>query len=214
MAGISAAGMAVRADAAPEPGPCRTLALQVPGAAQPLVLELDRGRDFYIVAARPVGALLIEQLAATGTAAVVAPGGGLIGNLEVWENLALPLAWRGAPPRAALEASARAVLGELGFAGPRFSALCSAMPESLSPFEAKAVAFARAMLLEPEIMVFDRLFEALGGDERARAARLLPLFQRRFPFRTAVLIEAETDALPAVRSGRAYDLRGQPRELP
>jgi predicted ABC-type transport system involved in lysophospholipase L1 biosynthesis ATPase subunit len=213
MAGIGATGIAARAGSAAQAAPCRTLALQVPGA-DPLIIELDRGRAFSVVAREPVRALLVEQLASTGTAAVVAPGGGLIGNLRVWENLVLPLAWRGAPRDAGLQSAAREVLEEVGFGGARFSALCAAMPETLRPFEARVVAFARAMLLEPEILVFDRLCEALGADARASAARLLPLFQRRFPFRTAVLIETEPGALPAPGCGHTFDLRGLSRERP
>jgi hypothetical protein len=210
MAGMTAAGVPARGDEAPQAPPGRALEVEVSAAGDRVTLELDRGRCYHVLAAEAAREELVRHLVEASHVAVVAPGGGLIGNLAIWENLSLPVSWRARAPRPSLAAEASALFGEIGFDAQRFSVLCMEMPEALSAFEAKAVSFVRAMLLEPEILVYDRLFEGLGPVETARALRFHQLFSVRLPFRTSVFMESEASLPAALPAWRAYDLRGQP----
>jgi predicted ABC-type transport system involved in lysophospholipase L1 biosynthesis ATPase subunit len=171
-----------------------------------LGLELDRGLSYRIAVPDAAREAIVARLVETAGAAVVSPGGDLIGNLKVWENLALPVAWRGIRDRA-LEARAQGLLAELGFEGDRLSALCGAMPEALSPFELRAIAFTRAMLVAPEVIVFDRLFEGLARNDRERATRFERLFHLAFPFRTSVFVDSEPLMHARHAAGKDLDLR-------
>ncbi len=132
-------------------------------------LPLDRGRTYRLIGGEPGRLALIDQLSDTGVAALVPCEGGLIGNLKVWENLSLPLAWQARSGTGQVEARARTMLALLGVSGEQFTRLCRAFPEQLSRLECRMVAFVRAVLLEPEILVYDRLFEGLTRSQRAQA---------------------------------------------
>jgi predicted ABC-type transport system involved in lysophospholipase L1 biosynthesis ATPase subunit len=174
--------------------PARAVLVASGGAT--LELELDRGRCYRVLVPETERSAVIEQLSRGGLAAVVPADGGFIGNLKVWENIALPLAWAGKTDHAVIEKRVRAMLDALGVSGERFSAICRALPERLSSLELRFVAFARAMLIEPEIMVYDRLFEGLTQLQMEQAHMLDAVFRRQFPFRTSMYLESEAPPLP------------------
>lgn len=181
----------------------RVLTLQAGRATASL--ELGCGHAYRLLAEDEGRHALIEQLSNTGLAALVPCEGGLIGNLKVWENLALPLAWQGKDDPAEIEARARAILDLLGIGGERFTKLCRSLPERLSRLECRIVAFTRALLLDREIMVYDRLFEGLSRSQAAELLRLDKLFHARLPAGTSVYLESHHDFPFPVRS--EHDLR-------
>src|SRR3989338_7774043 len=85
--------------------------------------------------------------------------GGLISNLKAWENILLP-AWYHRKLDAAA-ADLRALMGKL--------------PDRLTALERRLVALVRALLPEPEILVYDLL---TSGLDAGAADRLLRLTQR------------------------------------
>jgi hypothetical protein len=44
------------------------------------------------------------------------------------------------------------------------------------------------MLVEPQLLVVDRLFEGLGYEEQQSASALLALFERRYPLRKLLYV--------------------------
>ena len=155
-------------------------------------ITLDRGRTYRLVVPdADRRQTIVNRLEASGTAAIVPASGRLIANLKVWENIVLPLAYRGATSIDELEACATALFAELGYPPDRIRALAGCLPDQISPMERRLAAFVRAMLAEPEVMVLDSVADGLTRGESARALALGALFLRRFPFRTVVHIEPE-----------------------
>lgn len=181
-------------------------AVTVSSGGRSVELSLDRGTTYRLLAPEAELAGIIEDLSRSGLAGVVPCEGGLIGNLKVWENIALPLAWQGKSEPAVVERRVRAMFAALGIAGEDFSALCRSLPERLSRLELRLVAFARGMLIEPEIMVYDRLFEGLSQAQMEQARTLDTVFRRQFPFRTSIYLESEPPPL-AVRIDAERNLR-------
>jgi len=169
-----------------------------------LQMRLNAGRRYRVIAGRPEQrAALLRQLRATAPLAVVAPRGGLIGNLKVWENLVLPVEYHAGALRAplrSLEARAERLFRALGVAQERFVELCGLLPERLTEFERRLAAFVRGMLAEPEIMVYDGLFDGLARNEAQKAARFDPLYLRHFPFRTAVYVDSHDPMMPGLEA--------------
>ncbi len=157
-----------------------------------LELVLDRGRVYRLIAS-PANRrqAIVAGLEASGLAAVVPASGRLIANLRVWENIVLPLAYRGAPPMRELEARAGALFEEFAYPGETGRLLASSLPDRLSLFERRLVAFVRAVLAEPEVLVLDAVAQGLARGEAARALAFSAVFLRHFPFRTAVHLEPE-----------------------
>jgi len=178
-----------------------------------LEMRLNAGRRYRVIAARPEQkAGFLRALREAAPLAVVAPRGGLIGNLKVWENLVLPVEYHreyggrapAAPPRLpplrVLEARAERLFRALGVAQQRFVELCGLLPERLTEFERRLAAFVRGVLAEPEVMVYDGLFDGLARNEAQKAARFDPLFLRHFPFRTAVYVDTHDPMMPGLEA--------------
>jgi predicted ABC-type transport system involved in lysophospholipase L1 biosynthesis ATPase subunit len=174
---------------------------------QRLEMVLNAGRRYRAIVPRPsLKAELLQKLREAAPLAVVAPRGGFVGNLRVWQNLVLPVLYRRRADMAQLEARAEELFRQLGVARERFAELCALLPERLSEFERRLVAFVRAMLTEPEIMVYDSLFYGLSRSEIDTAARFDTLYQLHFPFRTALFVDAEDATLPALRDYPVFHL--------
>lgn len=118
--------------------------------------------------------------------------GGLMSHLSVWKNLILPLEYRARDVgHAAEDASLLFVLcGEDRADLPR---LMDSYPDALSLYERRLVGFVRALLLEPEVLVLDDVFDGLAAAEKEKASRWMQVFRLCFPFRV-LLYHGQEDA--------------------
>lgn len=157
-----------------------------------LEITLDRGRTYRLVVPDAQRRrTIVNRLDASGLAAIVPASGRLIANLRVWENMVLPLAYRGGTATDELEARASALFAELGYSPAQVQSLASRLPDQIGTMERRLVAFVRAMLAEPEVLVLDSVADGLARSESARALALGSVYLRRFPFRTLVHVEPE-----------------------
>jgi len=103
---------------------------------------------------------------------VVPAHGGLISNLRAWENLLLP-AWyhRGLTAQEA-ERPLADIFEQIDPGGTGLKQRMGELPGQLSQYERRVVALARAMLLEPDILIYDCTFTGL---ERGAAQQLMRL---------------------------------------
>jgi predicted ABC-type transport system involved in lysophospholipase L1 biosynthesis ATPase subunit len=184
-----------------------TLVLDDGSGERRLDLDLDAGQRYRAIVPRPsLKAQLLRKLAEAAPVAIVAARGGLIGNLKVWENLVLPIAYRGEARLDELETRAEKLFHDLGVLRERFALLCGLLPERLSEFERRLAAFVRAMLAEPQIMVYDGLFDGLTRAEIEKATDFDRLFRQHFPLRTAIYVDAEDPMLPALSAYPTFHL--------
>lgn len=177
------------------------------GAAPDIALEMNRGFSYQIVVrTQEEKQHVLGQLARYPGAAVVAPDGGLIGNLKVWENLALPGDYHGVARGGELEREAVEIFCRCGLDRTTVPDLVHRLPGALSLFEKRLVAFVRAMLREPELMVYDSVFDGLAPGEADRVRGFNRLFRLYFPFRTSVYLGFDAQSEPDV--GRTFMLGG------
>ncbi len=135
---------------------------------------------------------VLEALAAQPDAAVVAANGGLISNLRVWENLILPVQYRNIQLGGKLEDNVVDLFEKCGVRDEQsFTKLMFKLPDQLSLYEKRLVSFVRAMLIMPELMVYDSLHEGLSRREMEKTARFDRIFRLYYPFRTSVLLNFE-----------------------
>jgi predicted ABC-type transport system involved in lysophospholipase L1 biosynthesis ATPase subunit len=184
-----------------------TLILQDGSSERRLDLDFDAGQRYRAIVSRPsLKAQLMRKLGEAAPLAIVGARGGLIGNLKVWENLVLPIAYRGEARLDELETRAEKLFHELGVLRERFAALCALLPDRLSEFERRLAAFVRAMLAAPQIMVYDGLFDGLTRAEIEKAASFDRLFRLHFPRGTAIYVDAEDPMLPALSAYPTFHL--------
>jgi ABC-type transporter Mla maintaining outer membrane lipid asymmetry ATPase subunit MlaF len=101
---------------------------------------------------------------------------GLLSNMTVFNNVALPLRYHRAPDEREVE---RVVMGlldslELGTLRDRF-------PATLRFGEAKLVALARALIMEPELVLIEEPDAGLDAESMARCRRVIGTIRERQP---------------------------------
>jgi len=131
---------------------------------------------------------LLEELLQLPESQIVDSVGGLIGNINVLENIALPVIYHGLAPVLAIERQATEVFADCGVDAGQAEALFRKRPGELAPFDKRLAGFVRGLMMRPEILVYNRFFEGLTQKEMARAATLNAVFRARHPQGTAVYL--------------------------
>ena len=188
----------------------RRVTLEITGAShgQRIELELNCGHVYHAIAGPTAfRQAVIERLVDTGLAAIVPADGGLIGNLKVWENLVLPAAYHGVAQNRELEERATRLFAEFGISGTSFEALCATLPDHLNRFERRLCAFVRAMLTEPQITVYDSLFDGLTREETGKVLAFDRSFHGRFPLGTSLHLTADLPTLPDLGAHCTFNLQ-------
>ena len=108
--------------------------------------------------------------------------GGLMSHLSVWKNLCLPLEYHARDVRHIAE-DAALLFALCGEDKTNLHRLMESYPDTLSPYEKRLVGFVRALLLEPEVLVLDDIFDGLSDREKEKAMQWEKVFHLRFPFR-------------------------------
>ena len=115
----------------------------------------------------------------------------MISNLTARENILLPVQYHATmSDQQALQKTA-SVLARFELGQKDVLHILQSMPSNLSVFEKRLVGFARVMLIEPEILVCDAVFEGLTDNEVAIINRFSEVFHLYFPFRTAIFLELD-----------------------
>lgn len=137
--------------------------------------------------AAPRFSLPLSELrkASAGNVAIAFEDGGLLQSLDAWRNTLLPVAYHAAHEVAAALRRARGILAALGRKPEDFIGRSGG---ELSLYERRLAGFVRAMLVEPELLVLDRLFEDLGHEESRGIAACIELFGRRYPLRRMLYV--------------------------
>ena len=151
--------------------------------------EIERGRGFvYVIeAATPGGleALLDDLLEVPGTQ--VAHGvGGMVSNINVLENIALPALYFGLARSREFDSRVMEAFGACGVDGAQAEALCRLQPGELNPFEKRLAGFVRALLMQPDVLVYHRFLEGLSQAEMEQAVALDEIYRGRYPHGTSV----------------------------
>jgi ABC-type molybdenum transport system ATPase subunit/photorepair protein PhrA len=79
--------------------------------------------------------------------------------------------------------------------GAQLRALDFARPAGLSPWQKRLAGFVRAMLMEPELIVFDSLFGGISRADASKVREFRRIFHLHFPFRQAVFVSYAEEPL-------------------
>ena len=113
-----------------------------------------------------------ERLALFRRIGVVPSDGGMISNLKAWENLLLPAWYHHGLMAQEAERPVAEIFEQLDPGEAGLKQRMGELPDRLSLYERRAVALARAMLMEPDILIYDFTF---AGLERDAAQQLMKL---------------------------------------
>lgn len=113
---------------------------------------------------------------------VLFQGAALLDSLSVFDNVALPLEERTKMPREEIGAKVLAMLEQLGLSGHE-----SKFPAQLSGGMKKRVGLARALMLQPEIMLFDEPTTGLDPEKSMEIYQLFARTQQQFGY-TSIIV--------------------------
>jgi ABC-type multidrug transport system ATPase subunit len=125
--------------------------------------------------------------------AIAFEDGGLLQSLDAWGNTLLPVSYHVPDEAASAERRARGILAALGRKPMEFAGQPGS---SLTLYERRLLGFVRAMLVEPRLLVLDRLFEDLGREEREGITACVDLFGTRYPLRRMLYVGFSEVNLP------------------
>jgi len=145
------------------------------------LLEPDTGQVLF--EGRPLTAMKRqERKALKSKFSYVFQGTALFDSMTVGENIALPLRERGSTPEAAIADRVRQKLEQLDLQG-----LDDKYPSQLSGGMQKRVALARALVTDPEIVLFDEPTTGLDPIRKNAVHSMISDYQKKFGF-TGVIV--------------------------
>ena len=127
-----------------------------------------------------------ERAALRARVGFVPAHGGLISNLNAWENIALPVGFHDPARLARVPAEVQELLAEIGGTDPD---LLAKLPEHLTQYEKRLVAYIRALLGKPDLLLVESPAAGLGPTKRKRVARFADAYHARCPGGTYVQLE-------------------------
>jgi ABC-type lipoprotein export system ATPase subunit len=156
-----------------------------------LDLKSELGARLVLLGLEVDGLGPAERAALRARVAFLPAGGGLLSNLNAWENIVLPLGFH--YPRR-LRGVAEQVNDLLKGLGADPHGLLAKLPERMSAYEKKLAGYVRILLENPELVLVEDLRGGLDAAERAGTAGFLPTYQARCPGGTFVLLEGSPEA--------------------
>jgi ABC-type lipoprotein export system ATPase subunit len=164
-------------------GACAGISLSPGSSCQVIVASGTRKRE------------LLGDLLGQVKGGVVGPDGGLISNLPLRENISLAAEFHKVGSDADREARLAELTGHFGEDGAGLRALDRVRPVSLSLLQKRLAGFLRTMLMEPELIVFDSLFEGVSRANAAKLRECKRIFHLYFPFRHVVFVNFADEPL-------------------
>ena len=175
------------------------------GVPKRIALTLSQGFTYRaVVRSASQQQNIVARFAESELAAVVSPQGGFVGNIKVWENLVLPASYHGHQDIEQLDSRAGSIFRRLKGSRRSGAEFCAQFPVGLSDIELRFAGFVRAMLVEPEIMVYDSLFKGLTRSEVEQVLEFDRVFHLFFPFRTSIWVDLELPMLPEIEARETF----------
>jgi len=163
--------------------------------------RLDSGKIFIF--GKEVSFFSYSELnAARKKMGIVLNNGGLISNLKVWENIMLPLSYHSSLSHHDMDEKMISILGKIGYDDD-----IAVLPGPLPAYKKRLAGFARAMLMEPDLVIYDSVFEGLSPDIRSKVLETITAFQRQKEGRASLFLDMDEGLLDYIRADSAYTLK-------
>ena len=127
-----------------------------------------------------------ERIALRARLAFLAAAGGLLSNLNAWENIILPLGCHHPERLQGIAVEVHALITELGGAP---ATMLGKLPEEMTLLERKITGFARILLEAPELVLVEDFAPGLDSAERMRIPYFAATYLARHPGGTFVQLE-------------------------
>ena len=149
-------------------------------------MEPDPDLRLVLLGAEVNALSMEERIALRARLAFLAAAGGLLSNLNAWENIILPLGCHHPERLQGIAAEVHPLVTELGGA-PEM--LLGKLPEEMTPLEKKITGFVRILLEAPDLVLVENFAAGLDSAERMRLPYFANTYHARHPGGTFVQLE-------------------------
>lgn len=132
---------------------------------------------------------------------IVQRNGGLISNLKVWENILLPLSYHESLSYQDTEEKLKNLLDKIGYDDE-----LTTLPGSLPPYKKRLIGFVRSMMINPDIIIYDSVFEGLSYDIRAKVSETVQSFHKEKQGRVSLFLESSMDKINYLKIDKVFIL--------
>lgn len=133
---------------------------------------------------------------------VVQKNGGLVSNLKVWENLMLPVSYHTSLLYRDIEEKMLNVLKKVDYGDD-----LTALPGPLPNYKKRLAGFVRAMLMEPDIMIYDSVFDGLSPSGKDRVICTINEFHKGKKGRASLFLDLNNILLTEIKPDSVYFLK-------
>ena len=123
--------------------------------------------------------------------------GGLVSNLKVWENVTLPLAYANRFSREQIEKMGLEILNRIGYSGKFMD-----LPGHITLYQKRLAGFARAMLMCPELLIYESPLLGLNKEEGHHLVGIAQDFHREKTGRTTIFLSANPEIVPLLQDAK------------
>ncbi len=131
--------------------------------------------------------------------------GGLVSNLKVWENLTLPLYYHQRLSHNEIESQGIAMLGRLGYTGKYMD-----LPGLLTICQMKIIGIARAMLIAPQVIIYESPLYGLNHEEKINFFKNAGEFHLEKPGRVSIFVSASQEVIRFMPEAVIVDFTKEP----
>jgi ABC-type proline/glycine betaine transport system ATPase subunit len=124
---------------------------------------------------------------------------GLMAHMALWENILLGASYHRGGDAARLDARVRQMLDWCGWPEGEARAAFARRPDQATPFERSGASWIRAALGEPELLVFEEVFDGLALEERRRLVAANAAYQSESPSRCSVFVVVNDHLLEEIQ---------------
>ena len=149
-------------------------------------MEPDPDLRLVLLGAEVNALSMEERIALRGRLAFLAAAGGLLSNLNAWENIILPLGCHHPERLQGIAVEVHALVTELG-ESPQ--TLLGKLPEEMTLLEKKITGFVRILLEAPDLVLVENFAPGLDSAERMRIPYFAATYHARHPLGTFVQLE-------------------------
>lgn len=128
----------------------------------------------------------------------------LISNLKVLENIMLPLQYHTDLSFDAIRERALFLLKHVGYRGDIWT-----LPGPLPAYTKKTIALARAMTLDPMVMIYDRLLEGLDSYQSLQLLGFVDEFHKQKNGRLSIVIANDERDIKDIKLDRVVKIEGR-----
>lgn len=167
----------------------QSFTLRNPESGASCDIELGRGLSYAVEAADPDSLdALLDQLLELPATEVAHGAGGMVSNINVLENIALPAIYHGLARSREFDTKVLEAFAACGVDGARAEELCRKRPGELGPLEKRLAGFVRCLLMRPDVLVYSRFLEGLTRAETERATALNSVYRAWNPAGTSIYL--------------------------